>query len=376
MAGNARKNGLGGTAARGESAYFSHWVELCHASAGQDAAKDGRLIKLAARYCRAGFHTAEFNQSAQSQYMDDGKTYWKEAVSCFESGSRLAHGTVTRLLSHVTSHFETRALMAKRDFAHTVLKEIALGATQQAKDIKGLWEIYIAYVAAEQPSVDEEHVMYFDLLYPFYEEYVRVDKMDRSQITARKHRPGAGGNQGGGRWGAGGSFHQHAWGPSAQPANTGPAQVHMQQPPPYNSAMATSSGALPAMPPPINRPGPATGAMQAPFGQRSGGGMAGFIGRPVSASVVGPALAISIPGVHPCPTCPGNPAHCSFECPIRYVKLLGVPCPGFDRQGVRIPSAWAGNDITAQTKADWMSYISHHGLLPANRARGGSVNFS
>jgi hypothetical protein len=378
LAGTARKNGLGGTAARGETAYFSHWVELCHASAGQDAAKDGRLIRLAARYCRQGFFTAEFNQTAQSQYREEGKSRWKEAVSCFESGSRLAHGTVTRLLSHVTSYFDTRALMAKRDFAHTVLKEIALGAAQQAKDIKGLWEIYITNAAAEQPSVEEEHATYFDLLYPFYAEYVRVDKMDRSLITARKHRLGSGGFQGGSRWGTGGSYNHHTWGPPTQPVSTGPAQAHMQPPPPYTSAMATSAGASTSMAPLPQRPGHANGAAQATFGQRPGSGMTGFLGRPLSASVVGPALAVSVPGLQAqtCLSCPGNPTHFSFECPSRYARLLGVPCPGFDRQGARIPSAWAGNDITAQTKADWISYIGQHGLLPANKARGSSVNFS
>ena len=131
--------------------------------------------------------------------------------------------------------------------------------------------------------------MYFDLLYPFYAKYIRVDKMDRSLITARKHRLGSGGFQGGSRWGTGRSYNHHTWGPPAHPVSTGPAHAHMQPPPPYTCAMATSAGASSSMAPLPHRPGQANSAAQATCGQRPGSGMMGFLGRPLSATVVGPA---------------------------------------------------------------------------------------
>lgn len=102
--------------------------------------------------------------------------------------------------------------------------------------------------------------------------------------------------------------------------------------PPYSSATATSSGASSSRAPRFNTPD-----------------------RPFRSSVVGPALAIPVPGVHPRPSCPGNPTHCSFECPTRYAARSSLPW--FQQTGSEDSIGQAGNDFAAQTKADWVPYI-------------------
>ena len=97
-----------------------------------------------------------------------------------------------------------------------------------------------------------------------------------------------------------------------------------------------------------------------------------FIGLPASGSIVGKSLGVRPQAYPPCKQCGSN--HSSWECPIRYFKNLGEPCPGFDAQGNKDPSAWAGDDITPDTRKAWKLYINKHDLTKANNAPG-VVNF-
>ena len=71
----------------------------------------------------------------------------------------------------------------------------------------------------------------------------------------------------------------------------------------------------------------------------------------------------------PCRECQ-SPLHSSWECPLRYARVLQEPCPGFDAQGRKVPSAWAGADIAPNTRQLWRTYIQRHQLPRARDAPG------
>ena len=78
---------------------------------------------------------------------------------------------------------------------------------------------------------------------------------------------------------------------------------------------------------------------------------------------------------------PGNPRTCSctisrafpgrihhpFEFPLRLHQMKGS-CPGWTPTGLRIPSAWSGDNITTATQAEWRTLQAT--LLPAIVAKG------
>ena len=59
--------------------------------------------------------------------------------------------------------------------------------------------------------------------------------------------------------------------------------------------------------------------------------------RPVSAHLVGPALATSTEvGVGQCRTCGSFSTHRGFECPILYAQAYNEACPGLTTNGARV----------------------------------------
>jgi hypothetical protein len=202
--------------------------------------------------------------------------------------------------------------------------------------------------------------MFFDLFYPFFRAIVKVDEMELQPPTSGRRT------------------HQHTSSQAvgyAHPAGMGAA--------PYQSSWASSAGAAPIPPPPLLAPyagGSSQWQVGRPaFGHRgtlASGGSVGFMGKPISQSVVGAALGLPAIGVPSCTHCQGGPTHFSWECPIRYFRKYNQPCPGFDQHGNRQPAAWSGNNITSHTKAAWRTYISQHGLPDAHRAGGRAVDFS
>ena len=56
--------------------------------------------------------------------------------------------------------------------------------------------------------------------------------------------------------------------------------------------------------------------------------------------------------------------HATWDCPLRYFERRGS-CPGFFPSGQRDPSAWAGDNITEETKRRWKHFVSAHNGLPA-----------
>ena len=113
---------------------------------------------------------------------------------------------------------------------------------------------------------------------------------------------------------------------------------------------------------------PVARGLSSSFGQRD---TYGFVGRPVSADIVGAQLATCEPPRDGCSYCKG--VHWSFECPLAYYARYQEPCPGFDSQGSRIPDAWTQGEITSTTKAGWRDYIARHLVPLANRGPAGRV---
>jgi hypothetical protein len=247
----------------------------------------------------------------------------------------------------------------KYDYRSTVVAEILPSIRQQALDVNNLWLEYQKLDEHRVVPPAEESRRYFDLFYPFFREIVGIEETDPPQLPARKLRLV--------------SQAQSRSSPSINPpvlpasiahaisAPTGTAQANLSASP---SGITSSGGA-------------AAGSVIAQPGAGSGtGGL--FVARPISASIVGLSLGLLPPGlmIPHCLACPGQPLHFSFECPIRYNRILHQACPGFDALGNMTPSAWTGNDISPQTKLAWQSYITHHQLPNANKARGGVVDFS
>jgi hypothetical protein len=123
------------------------------------------------------------------------------------------------------------------------------------------------------------------------------------------------------------------------------------------------------------------GSGLAGHGASGGMGKLAFLGRPVSAALVGRSLAVLQPaGGKNCCNCNARGTgvadpHFTWECPLKYFDRFGS-CPGFSRDGSRIAVSWSGDDITAATKREWSDFIQSKGLDPAISARGAEVNFS
>lgn len=173
-------------------------------------------------------------------------------------------------------------------------------------------------------------------------------------------------------------------------------------PPPLAWQTALPSGTQPLSPPPPPSGGPAKlgksggGAGQSRgVGAVSAGGLAGhgigggigklaFLGKPVSATLVGRSLAVMDVSQQPsrlhCNCRSGLGAqiqgpHLTFECPLKYLHRYGS-CPGFNHDGSKDPNAWAGDDLTDATKKKWRDLIAIHALQTAISAQGADVNFS
>lgn len=119
--------------------------------------------------------------------------------------------------------------------------------------------------------------------------------------------------------------------------------------------------ALPARPArlaPATAPAPHAAPVPAPL----------FLGLPASPFIIGPALAVWGGPSRSCGCAVAGP-HASWECPLAYAKRFG-PCPGFDAQGQRDPSDWAGNDLTPFAVAAWKVYKARYNLKQAKSAPG------
>ena len=354
---------------RGEAAHYAHFVEVNHAAAGADPEKDGRLLKLAAAYARVGYTPKAFDQAWRKTFVSESLENWSKAVKYFESDTPFPSDLLSQLKHDVNTYFKYREEMAVADFENSPVADIAMAAQQQTRDVEDLWQIYERLVRDKRMPAAQQNRMYFDLFYPFFQAVVNVDEMERPQLATRRSQPTAAASAAGalasgvGPWAP--PLYVQASQPTYGPPPYGPHSLPQQ---PLSTPWAAYSG------------GQAHALSGRGAGQRgppqSGTGNVGFVGKPVSPSVVGSLLGIPLPGIQACSHCPGNPLHGGFECPVRYFRKTGQPCPGFDPNGNRVQAAWVGGNITNQTKAAWRAYIQQHGLTDSQRASGRAVNFS
>ena len=354
---------------RGEAARFAHFIEVNHAATCIDPEKDEKLLKCAAAYARVGYYSPAFDPTRRAAFMRECNETWSAATRYFFLTEPFPSDLLVRLKSHVDTYFRYRERMADRDFNNTPVADIVEAAKQQMRDVVGLWQVYERYVLERRMPAAQQNRMYFDLFYPFFQAIVNVDEMDRPRLAPRVSQliataPAVGTVV---------SSSFGSWAPpllsqTPQPPHGYTPYGHtLAQPAPNLSGAAHFSGQV------LGAGGRATGHRGPPH---LGTGNVGFVGKPISPSIVGSALGIPLPGVAACPHCPGNPSHCSFECPIRYFKKTGQPCPGFDQSGNRVQAAWNGVNITSQAKAAWRAYIAQYNLQDAHRAGGHAVNLN
>ena len=86
-----------------------------------------------------------------------------------------------------------------------------------------------------------------------------------------------------------------------------------------------------------------------------------WMGLPIDKEVVGEDLGIVDFPAFPCRICAGK--HRAINCPLQYFLKYNEPCPGFNKDGSRISSAWTGNKLNSPTRLLWKSYIDRHGLI-------------
>ncbi len=136
-------------------------------------------------------------------------------------------------------------------------------------------------------------------------------------------------------------------------------------PPPGIPLGPTPPAPFPWGPSPAAAPPPA----KAPRGSTGG---PPYIGKPVSALIVGNNLGLAVIAHGRLCSCsisvafPGR-AHRPFECPIKYHTLKGQ-CPGWTPAGTRIASCWVGDDRTPDCRADWAAFAA---TLPTSFAASG-----
>ena len=164
--------------------------------------------------------------------------------------------------------------------------------------------------------------------------------------------------------------------PAPPPAPTPPPMpvFYPQPPPPW-----LPYPALPQHPPiAYAPPTQATPPQHPPAPPAAGGGARPlYVGKPLSSLVIGDKLGLVLPSYTRHCTCaisrsfPGK-THFVFECPIRYHATRGQ-CPGWTAAGLRIPTSWAGDDLTAATQAEWKTFAAT--LPQAGVAGNHIVNF-
>ena len=150
-----------------------------------------------------------------------------------------------------------------------------------------------------------------------------------------------------------------------------PLQPYYQQPTPApgptNYAPPPPAAAYPPpqpTPPPRNAPQP-------------GARPPGFCGKTLSPLICGNNFGATIStNLRLCHCAisrafPGR-THYPFECPLRYYSHHGR-CPGWTAAGTRVPGAWAGDDITTATQAEWRAFQPT--LSSANAAGPTEVTF-
>ena len=164
-------------------------------------------------------------------------------------------------------------------------------------------------------------------------------------------------------------------------------------PPPIKVEPSSSGGGRPTKQVHFSLPNATTGSPAAPAGGMGSSSQPApsadgldsfyppgraFVALPAHAYVAGPRAVKAFGGgpFHPACSCKragdhASTAHATWDCPLRYWSVRGK-CPGFLPDGRRDPTAWAGDEITDATRAQWKEFAS---TLRKSRAASGVPSF-
>ena len=339
------------------SAAFGHQMILALAE-GQhfDPVRRGRALAIAGRSAPVG--DSGFSEAlSRDSHLLTLQKMWPSLFAAMHGDHEIASTMVNNLWSAVTFIFTLRAARA----THWNCPEVEDACRAQLHALPGYRSavsnaaarLAAAYDAPE--SARQVNKNYAGFFLPFWWEHILLrgilDPAEHQKILDKLCSPGvpppapppapvAAPHP---------AYPPHqaypGWAPPfAHPPHLGmPFHAPPHAAPPY-------AGPLPQGPPPPYAP-PAAGA-PAPRPEKPL-----FVGKTVSPLICGNNFGIVLLGNPRQCTCaiskafPGR-IHHPFECPLRLHQQKGA-CPGWTPAGQRIPSAWAGDDITTATQAEW-----------------------
>ena len=283
-------------------------------------------------------------------------------------------------------------------------EEVAKAAANQTREVGDMWECMVEGVAADflsSPTKTTVNAMWMTVLAPAMDQRTgSAPSGDTSLAPAQARLSARLAAEGGAkdpvrRRLASALAQTVAAPPQALAAQPAPAAAWPQAPawgPPPPAYMAPSVAWLqpqqPMAPPPLSAPArvlpPPSSApppLPAPPAARPAAKIKsdGWTGQPASTAMLGDRGVIEAedaPAKNHCAMClranPQPRLHLAWECAIKLARRAGgEPCPGFDAQGNRVPSAWTldGNLQLATVQA-WGTYIDRWGLEVAGSAPG------
>jgi hypothetical protein len=325
---------------------FGHQLQLSLAEGAHfDSVKRGLALAIAGRSAGVESATASslLEATGRRALLLDFRNDWSSIEADFGGTHELSGTNVNRLWEGVSFIMQARAARAT-----------AWGCPEVELACREQYEALPAYRAAVATSLSRAasalparnaavsvNTAYLNFFLPFWWEHVLL----RSRLE------------------------------EAEAARVSKEILSRPPPPPYMPPAPPAPPALPALPTPPPPPAaPRQQARQPNQAQRPAGS---FLGKPVSALIVGSNIGLNIASFTRGCSCPISLAypgrsHRSFECPIRYHASLGA-CPGWTAAGVRIPACWNGEDLTDACRAEWRTFAQ---VLPSSMvAQGVEVAF-
>jgi len=347
------------------------------------ARSDGEMLQLAGRFAGPRYIPRMEHADTLSYLARKILDAWQAAYGFLSQPSQeIPFSALTALMGAVSVYFDNRAKWAERDFAYVPdLTTAVTRISAQSAEVKVLFENYQTFLSLgmtqRSVSVAQAHKCWFEVLFPFCSEYGSVPTVAPPTVQPLASHPPPPSS-----WaqpvGVSGAY---------LPASAFPGQYPAQS---YSAATLPPPSVLPqpapmpqhqsqrphqAQPRQAHQPQrPVVRSLVLPSGP---GGISGFVGKPVSAGIVGPALATCDPPYAGCNICGGS--HWRFECPLAYYARYNEPCPGFDAHGAQVPGAWAHGEIKQHVKGEWRNYIARHNVPTADRGPAGraqAVDFS
>jgi hypothetical protein len=355
------------------SAAFGHHFSLVLTDGDHfDAARRGLALAAAGRSAAitADAVGSSLDASRRNSLHQEFRDQWKLIAAALPLHTELSGTMVNQLWSAVTYVMTIRA-----DRSATYgIPEIEADCRRQLAEL-GPYRSAIAVAVARTTDYSDHvsgphpiNVAYLHLFLPFWWEHVllRPRLVDAAAAADQANKI---------------LKASPASAPACPTAAASPPAPLAPTPPPpppaYYPPLAFGPPAFPPFPgpfsgyPPVPTPWTPGTTPQAPPSSR-GPGTPPSCCKPLSPVIVGTTLGV-IPSKlgRSCDcvisrTYPGKP-HRTFECPIRMHRDHHT-CPGWTAAGVRIPSSWAGDDITPACRKEWAAFAP---TLPTSWAAAG-----